>query len=85
MKLEVGAKVLFSPNTSDEEIIENGIKKLIDIGIDSDRIMTGYDIQVLEKNDVFVSYDPPDLVVRIVYDKKINGIVKMRTQTVIRM
>jgi hypothetical protein len=85
MKLEVGAKVLFSPNTSDEGIIENGIKKLIDIGIDSDRIMTGYDIQVLEKNDVFVSYDPPDLVVRIVYDKKINGIVKMRTQTVIRM
>ena len=85
MKLEVGAKVLFSPNTSDKGIIENGIKKLIDIGIDSDRIMTGYDIQVLEKNDVFVSYDPPDLVVRIVYDKKINGIVKMRTQTVIRM
>ena len=85
MKLEAGAKVLFSPNTTDQEIIENGIKKLIDMGIDSNLIMTGYDIQALEKNDLFVSYDPPDLVVRIVYDKKLSGIVKMRTQSVIRM
>jgi hypothetical protein len=85
MKLEAGVKVLFSPNTTDQEIIENGIKKLIDMGIDSNLIITGYDIQILEKNDLFVSYDPPDLVVRIVYDKKISGIVKMRTQTVIRM
>ena len=85
MTLEPLGKVLFSPNTSDQDIIKAGIKKLIDNGIDSERIITGYDIQTLEKNDLFVSYDPPDLVIRIVYDKKSSGLLKMRTKVVIRM
>jgi hypothetical protein len=84
MTLEPLGKVLFSPNTSDQEIINAGIKKLIDNGIDSERIITGYDIQTLKKM-IFLSVMIPDLVIRIVYDKKSSGLLKMRTQVVIRM
>ena len=42
------------------------------------QIMLRHDIQILEIDDLYVSYDPPDLVVRIVYDKKENGMIKMK-------
>jgi hypothetical protein len=40
---------------------------------------------MLEKNDLYVSYDPPDLVVRIVYDKKENGMIKMKNIMTIKI
>jgi len=45
----------------------------------------GHDIQILEKDDFYVSYDPPDLVIRIVYDKKPNGMIKMKNIKMIKI
>jgi hypothetical protein len=47
--------------------------------------MLGHDIQILEKDDLYVNYEPPDLVVRIVYDKKENGIIKMKNIKMIKI
>src|SRR3712207_7184783 len=38
-------------------------------GIDQDRIEINYDVQQLRTGDIYISYDPPDLIVRVVYEK----------------
>jgi hypothetical protein len=52
------------------------VKRLVENGIREEYIEINYNTQELEKGDIYVSYDPPDLVIRNVYDKKANGIVK---------
>ncbi|MCC2647848.1 MAG: hypothetical protein K0R16_651, partial [Nitrososphaeraceae archaeon] len=44
-----------------------------------------YNIQDLEVGDIYVSYEPPDLVVRNVYDKKATGITKMKSSGMIQI
>ena len=85
MSLNCTGKVLLTTNTSDDDIAVAAKKKLIENGIDESQIMLGYDIQMLEKNDLYVSYEPPDLVVRIVYDKKENGMIKMKNIMTIKI
>jgi len=34
---------------------------------------------------LYVSYDPPDLVVRLVYDKKPSGMIKMKNIKMIKI
>lgn len=84
MTLNCTGKVLLTTNTSDDGIAEAAKKKLIENGINESQIMLGHDIQVLEIGDLYVSYDPPDLVVRIVYDKKENGMIKMKNIRMIK-
>lgn len=72
-------------NTSDDGIAVAAKKRLIENGIEESQIMLGHDIQMLEKNDLYVSYEPPDLVVRIVYDKKENGMIKMKNVRMIKI
>lgn len=48
-------------------------------------IEVNYDMQLLDPGDLFVSYDPPDLVVRTVYEKKPSGIVKMKSVAMIKL
>ena len=79
------AKIFLAPNTSDQEIVERAKKKLAENGITEGLIQINYDTQQLNRGDLFVSYDPPDLVVRSVYEKKPNGIVKMKSLLMIRL
>jgi hypothetical protein len=72
-------------NTSDDGIAVAAKKRLIENGVEESQIMLGHDIQMLEKEDLYVSYEPPDLVVRIVYDKKENGIIKMKNIKMIKI
>jgi len=72
-------------NTSDDGIAQAAKRKLIENGIQESQIMLGHDMQILEKDDFYVSYDPPDLVVRIVYDKKPNGMIKMKNIKMIKI
>ena len=85
MCLNCTGKVLLTTNTSDDDIVHAAKKKLIENGIQESRITLGHDIQVLEKDDLYVSYDPPDLVVRLVYDKKPNGMIKMKNIKMIKI
>lgn len=85
MSLNCTGKVLLTTNTSDDDIAVAAKKKLIENGVDESQIMLGHDIQLLEKDDFYVSYDPPDLVVRIVYDKKKNGTIKMKNIKMIKI
>ena len=85
MTLNCTGKVLLTTNTSDDGIAEAAKKKLIENGINEAQIMLGHDIQTLEIDDLYVSYDPPDLVVRIVYDKKENGMIKMKNIRMIKI
>ena len=85
MVLNCTGKVLLTTNTSDDGIAVVAKKKLIENGIDESQIIIGHDIQLLEKDDFYVSYDPPDLVVRVVYDKKENGMIKMKNIKVIKL
>jgi hypothetical protein len=78
-------KIYFAPNTSDEELIGRAKKKLSENGVPEKRIQINYDIQQLGKGDIYVSYEPPDLVVRMVYDKKPSGLLKMRSTAIIRL
>jgi len=77
--------VLLTTNTSDDGIAQAAKRKLIENGIQESQIMLGHDMQILEKDDFYVSYDPPDLVVRIVYDKKPNGMIKMKNIKMIKI
>ena len=72
-------------NSSDDGIAVAAKKRLIENGVEESQIMLGHDIQMLEKNDLYVSYEPPDLVVRIVYDKKENGMIKMKNVSMIKI
>jgi hypothetical protein len=85
MTLNCSGKVLLTTNTSDDGIAVAAKKKLLENGIDESQIMLGHDIQILEKDDLYVSYEPPDLVIRIVYDKKENGMIKMKNLEMIKI
>jgi hypothetical protein len=85
MSLKCTGKVLLTTNTSDDVLAVAAKKKLVQNGIDESQIMLGHDIQMLEKNDLYVSYEPPDLVVRFVYDKKENGMIKMKNIKMIKI
>lgn len=85
MNLNCTGKVLLTTNTSDDDIAQAAKKKLIENGIQESQITLGHDIQLLEKGDLYVTYDPPDLVVRIVYDRKSNGMIKMRNIKMIKI
>jgi hypothetical protein len=85
MTLKCSGKVLLTTNTSDDGIALAAKKKLLENGIDESQIMLGHDIQILEKDDLYVSYEPPDLVIRIVYDKKENGMIKMKNLEMIKI
>jgi hypothetical protein len=78
-------KVFLAPNTSDHEIIQRAVMRLMENGIKEEYIGINYNTQELEKGDLYVSYDPPDLVIRNVYDKKANGIVKMNSSALIKL
>ena len=78
-------KVFLAPNTSDPEITEKAKRKLIENGISESNIQINYNIQELEVGDLFVSYDPPDLIVRNVYEKTNTGTVKMKSNAMIRI
>jgi hypothetical protein len=81
----VNPKVFLAPNTSDQELVERAKKVLVDSGIRADLIQVNYDMQQLDIGDLNVSYEPPDLVVRAVYDKKASGIVKMKSVAMIKI
>jgi hypothetical protein len=78
-------KVFLAPNTSDHEIVVKAVMRLVEIGIKEENIEINYNTQELEKGDLYVTYDPPDLVIRNVYDKKANGIVKMNSSALIKL
>ena len=85
MSLNCTGKVLLTTNTSDDNIAQAAKRKLIENGIQESQITLGHDMQILEKDDLFVSYDPPDLVIRVVYDKKPNGMIKMKNIKMIKI
>jgi len=72
-------KTFLAPNSSDQELVVRAKERLSQNGIDKDRIEINYDVQQLRTGDIYISYDPPDLVVRIVYEKKASGMVKMKS------
>ena len=77
--------MFLAPNTSDQELVERAKKKLAENGIPETSIQVNYNTQELETGDLYISYDPPDLVVRLVYEKKPSGIVKMKSTDMIRL
>ena len=85
MNLKCTGKLLLTTNTSDDWIAQAARRKLIENGIQESQIIFDHDIQVLEKDDFYVSYDPPDLVIRVVYDKRANGMIKMKNIKMIKI
>lgn len=85
MPIEYDGKIYFSPNSSDDVLVEKSKKRLVEEGIKLEDIEINYNIQELEVGDLFINYDPPELVVRKVYQKKSNGIIKMRSCALIRI
>jgi hypothetical protein len=85
MLIEYKGKVLLAPNTSDEEIIYKAKRKLVESGIKEEHIQINYNMQELEVGDLYVSYEPPDLVIRNVYDKKTSGITKMKSSMIVKI
>jgi hypothetical protein len=79
------AKAFLAPNSSDEELVTRAKERLIENGIRQDRIEINYDVQQLNTGDIYISYDPPDLIVRVVYEKKPNGMVKMKSVVTIKL
>ncbi len=79
------SKVFLAPNTSDQELVDRAKKKLAENGISEDKVQINYDTQLLNTGDLYISYDPPDLVVRVVYEKKPSGIVKMKSAAMIKL
>jgi hypothetical protein len=78
-------KVFLAPNTSDDEITTRARKKLIENGFKDEDIQVNYNTQELEIGDFFISYEPPDLVIRNVYDKTRNGVIKMKSSSMIKI
>ena len=78
-------KIFLAPNTSDQEIVEKAKKRLAEKGIAEDKIEINYDTQLLATGDLYISYDPPDLVIRVVYDKKQSGLVKLKSTAMIKL
>lgn len=79
------AKAFLAPNSSDQELVTRAKERLSENGIDQDRIEINYDVQQLRTGDIYISYDPPDLIVRVVYEKKSNGMVKMKSMATIKL
>ena len=79
------AKIFLAPNSSDQELVMTAKERLAENGIHQDRIEINYDVQQLRTGDIYISYDPPDLVVRVVYEKKPNGMVKMKSMATIKL
>jgi hypothetical protein len=85
MPIKYKGKVFLAPNTSDEEIVNKAKKKLVENGVMEEHIQINYNTQDLEVGDLYISYEPPDLVIRNVYDKKRSGITKMKSAGMIRI
>lgn len=85
MVIEYSKRVFFAPNTSDQEIINKSKKTLSYNGINEKDIQVNYNTNDLEEGDLYISYDPPDLIIRIVYQKKNNGIIKMKSLDMIKL
>ncbi|MGH9911305.1 MAG: hypothetical protein ACRD4J_00090 [Nitrososphaeraceae archaeon] len=85
MHIAYSGRVFFAPNTSDEQIIDRSKKRLMENGIREEHIQVNYNIQELEVNDLYISYEPPHLVIRIVYEKKGSGMIKMRNTGMIEI
>lgn len=85
MHIAYSGKVFFAPNTSDEQIIDRAKKRLMENGIREEHIQVNYNIQELEVNDLYISYEPPHLVIRNVYEKKGSGMIKMRNTLMIEI
>jgi hypothetical protein len=85
MVIEYSKRVFFAPNTSDQEIIEKSKKILSNNGINEKDIQINYNTNELDEGDLYISYDPPDLIVRIVYQKKRNGFIKMKSLDMIKL
>jgi hypothetical protein len=79
------AKAFLAPNSSDQELVTRAKERLTENGISQDRIEINYDVQQLKTGDIYISYDPPDLIVRVVYEKKPNGMVKMKSVATIKL
>ncbi|HYJ02441.1 MAG TPA: hypothetical protein VEW92_09530 [Nitrososphaeraceae archaeon] len=85
MVIEYHRRVFFAPNTSDQDIVDRAIKILIENGINDKDIQINYNTNDLEEGDLYISYDPPDLVIRTVYQKKTSGIIKMKSIAMINL
>ncbi|MGN6348385.1 MAG: hypothetical protein ACTHLL_01360, partial [Candidatus Nitrosocosmicus sp.] len=70
-------KIFFAPNTSDSELIDKAKSKLMENGFREDFIEINYNVQELDEGDLYISYDPPDLIIRKVYAKTPSGFIKM--------
>lgn len=78
-------KIYFAPNTSDTELIEKAKSRLKEYGIPEDIIEINYNVQELNEGDLYISYDPPDLVLRKVYAKTPSGFIKMKSLKSIKL
>jgi hypothetical protein len=85
MAIEYFKRVFFAPNTSDQEIIDKAKQTLSYNGINEKDIQINYNTNDLEEGDLYISYDPPDLIIRIVYQKKNSGIIKMKSIAMIKL
>ena len=85
MHIAYSGKIFFAPNTSDEQIIDRAKKRLVESGIKEEHIQVNYNVQELEVNDLYVSYEPPHLVIRNVYEKTSSGMIKMRNTGMIEI
>jgi hypothetical protein len=85
MHIAYSGKVFFAPNTSDEQIIELAKRRLVESGIKEEHIQVNYNVQELEVDDLYISYEPPHLVIRNVYEKKSSGMIKMRNTGMIEI
>jgi hypothetical protein len=78
-------KIFLAPNSSDQELVNRAKESLAEKGIRRERIEVNYDVQQLRTGDIYISYDPPDLIVRVVYEKKPNGMLKMKSIATIKL
>jgi len=85
MVIEYSKRVFFAPNTSDQDIVDRAKKILVYNGINDKDIQINYNTNELEEGDLYISYDPPDLVIRNVYQKKSSGIIKMKSIAMIKL
>jgi undecaprenyl pyrophosphate synthase len=85
MVIEYHKRVFFAPNTSDQDIVHRAMKILMENGINDKDIQINYNTNDLEEGDLYISYDPPDLVIRTVYQKKASGIIKMKSIAMINL
>jgi hypothetical protein len=59
--------------------------RFVENGMQQDRIEINYDMQQMSTGDIYISYDAPDLVIRVVYKKKPSCIVKMKSVATIKL